>query len=194
VLSVLLGIFTDSDYPFGILWPLYCMSFGIRILMTPLVSSNFSFNCSFDNKDISIICMYCWHRNNDFTTHHSRWYDMTHLRRTGTTVRAKVVFTEYTLFKSKKELYTCIRWFVFSSIFPLHNCIPVSPSLKSILKITIFCVVEKPLFLRVFILTAFHTYLFHGKESMKVSCYILFLVPHIDSRVKIIDNERPEAI
>jgi hypothetical protein len=58
VLSVLWH--TDSDYPFGILWPLYCMSFDIRILMTPLVSSNFSFNCSFDNKDISIICMYCW--------------------------------------------------------------------------------------------------------------------------------------
>jgi hypothetical protein len=30
--------YTDSDYPFGILWPLCCLSFGIRILITPLVS------------------------------------------------------------------------------------------------------------------------------------------------------------
>ena len=40
VLSVLL--FTASDYPFGILWPLYCLSFYLRLLITPLVSSNFS--------------------------------------------------------------------------------------------------------------------------------------------------------
>jgi hypothetical protein len=46
------------------------------------------------------------HRNNDFNTHHSResTNDMTHLWRTGT-VGAKVVFTEYTPFKSKKELF-----------------------------------------------------------------------------------------
>ena len=38
VLSVLL-LFTDSDYTFGIFWPLYCLSFfGLRILITPLVS------------------------------------------------------------------------------------------------------------------------------------------------------------
>jgi hypothetical protein len=36
VLSVLL--FTDSDYPFGILWPLCCLSFYLRILITRLVS------------------------------------------------------------------------------------------------------------------------------------------------------------
>ena len=30
---------------------------------------------------------------------------MPHLRRTGTTVGAKVVFTEYTPYKSKKELF-----------------------------------------------------------------------------------------
>jgi hypothetical protein len=30
---------------------------------------------------------------------------MTHLRRTGTTVGSKVLLTEYTLFKSKKELF-----------------------------------------------------------------------------------------
>jgi hypothetical protein len=38
VLSVLLR-YTDSDYPFGILWPLCCLFFfGIRILITPMVS------------------------------------------------------------------------------------------------------------------------------------------------------------
>jgi hypothetical protein len=38
VLSVLLW-FTDSDYPFGILWPLCCLSFfDLQILITPLVS------------------------------------------------------------------------------------------------------------------------------------------------------------
>ena len=29
---------TDSGYPFGILWSLYCLSFDLRILVTPLVS------------------------------------------------------------------------------------------------------------------------------------------------------------
>jgi hypothetical protein len=37
VLSLLL--FTASDYPFGIFWPLYCLSFDLRLLITPLVSS-----------------------------------------------------------------------------------------------------------------------------------------------------------
>jgi hypothetical protein len=42
VLSVLLR-YTDSDYPFGIFWSLCCLSFfDIRILITPLVSSNSS--------------------------------------------------------------------------------------------------------------------------------------------------------
>ena len=42
VLSVLLR-YTDSDYPFGIFWPLCCLSFfDIWILITPLVSSNSS--------------------------------------------------------------------------------------------------------------------------------------------------------
>jgi hypothetical protein len=36
VLSVLR--YTDSDYPFGILWPLCCLFFGMRVLITPLVS------------------------------------------------------------------------------------------------------------------------------------------------------------
>jgi phosphatidylglycerophosphate synthase len=30
--------FTASEYPFGILWPLRCISFGLRLLNTPLVS------------------------------------------------------------------------------------------------------------------------------------------------------------
>jgi hypothetical protein len=29
--------FTASDYPFGILWPLCCLSFALRLLITPLV-------------------------------------------------------------------------------------------------------------------------------------------------------------
>ena len=41
VLSVLR--YTDSDYLFGIFWPLCCLSiFDIRILIAPLVSSNIS--------------------------------------------------------------------------------------------------------------------------------------------------------
>jgi hypothetical protein len=31
--------FTHSDYPFGIFWPLCCLSFDLHILITPLVSS-----------------------------------------------------------------------------------------------------------------------------------------------------------
>ena len=41
VLSVLR--FTASDYPFGILWPLCCLSFDLRLLITPLESSDFSY-------------------------------------------------------------------------------------------------------------------------------------------------------
>jgi hypothetical protein len=38
VLSVIL-LFTVSDYPCGILWPLYCLSFvNLRFLITPVVS------------------------------------------------------------------------------------------------------------------------------------------------------------
>ena len=37
VLSVLLR-YTDSDYSFRILWPLCCLSYDIRILITPLIS------------------------------------------------------------------------------------------------------------------------------------------------------------
>jgi hypothetical protein len=38
VLSV--PLFTASDYPFGILWPLCCLVFYVRLPITPLVSSN----------------------------------------------------------------------------------------------------------------------------------------------------------
>ena len=37
MLSVLLR-FTASDYPFGIFWSLCCLSFNLRLLITPLVS------------------------------------------------------------------------------------------------------------------------------------------------------------
>jgi hypothetical protein len=44
VLSVLR--FMDSDYPFGILWPLCCLSFfDLLILITPLVSSGHCVVC-----------------------------------------------------------------------------------------------------------------------------------------------------
>ena len=43
VLAILLR-FTASDYPFGVLWPLYCLSFyDLRLLITSLVSSNFPY-------------------------------------------------------------------------------------------------------------------------------------------------------
>ena len=46
VLSVLLR-YTDSNYPFGILWPLCCLFFfDIRILITPLVSCGHCVVCS----------------------------------------------------------------------------------------------------------------------------------------------------
>jgi hypothetical protein len=44
VLSVLLR-FTDSDYPYGIYWPLYCLSFfELLILIAPMVSIGHSDN------------------------------------------------------------------------------------------------------------------------------------------------------
>ena len=46
VLSVLLP-FTDSDYPFGIIWPLCCLFFfDLRLLITPLVSFGHCVVCS----------------------------------------------------------------------------------------------------------------------------------------------------
>ena len=46
VLSVLLR-YTDSDYPFGIFWPLCCLFFfDIQILITPLVSCSHCVVCS----------------------------------------------------------------------------------------------------------------------------------------------------
>jgi hypothetical protein len=55
VLSVLW--FTDSDYPFCILWPLFCLSFDLRILITPLVSSKSSWQ-----KKIEPTVKYFWVR------------------------------------------------------------------------------------------------------------------------------------
>jgi hypothetical protein len=57
VLSVLW--YTDSDYPFGILWPLYCLFFDIRILITPLVSCGHCVVCS---SSIYIFWLPRWHR------------------------------------------------------------------------------------------------------------------------------------
>jgi hypothetical protein len=44
VLSVLR--FSDSDYPFGIFWPLSCLFFDFLILITPLVSFGHCVVCS----------------------------------------------------------------------------------------------------------------------------------------------------
>ena len=66
------------------------------------------------------------------------------------------------------------RCFACSSIFSLQNCIQVCSSLKSILKITFFCFVEKPLFLCVFLPNVFPYIFCHRKVSMKVSCYIIY--------------------
>jgi hypothetical protein len=40
LLAIVLSVFqfTASDYPVGIFWPLYCLSFSIQLLITPLVS------------------------------------------------------------------------------------------------------------------------------------------------------------
>jgi hypothetical protein len=45
--------FTDSDYLFGIFWPLCFLSFGLRILITPLVSLAIAFSVllRFTNSD-----------------------------------------------------------------------------------------------------------------------------------------------
>ena len=67
------------------------------------------------------------------------------------------------------------RCFAFSSIFRLQNCIQVCSYLKSIWRITIFCIVAKPLYLYVFLSRmAFDTFIFHRKESMEISCYIIY--------------------
>ena len=44
VLSVLLRL-TAPGYPFGILWPLYCLSFDLRLLVIPLVSCGHCIVC-----------------------------------------------------------------------------------------------------------------------------------------------------
>ena len=44
VLSVLR--YAGSDYPFGILWPLCCLFFGMRVLIIPLVSCGHCVVCS----------------------------------------------------------------------------------------------------------------------------------------------------
>ena len=67
VLSVVLR-FTASDYPFGILWPLYCLSFfDLLLLITPLVSSNFAYSRSTNWKHILI---WIYFRSTLF------WYDI----------------------------------------------------------------------------------------------------------------------
>ena len=45
VVIVLSVLFTASDYPFGIFWSLYCLSFYLRLLITTLVSSGHCIVC-----------------------------------------------------------------------------------------------------------------------------------------------------
>jgi hypothetical protein len=93
-------------------------------------------------------------------------------------------------------VYKC---FAFSSIFQFQNCIQVFPSIKSILKITVFCVVEKPLFLCVFIPNGFPYIFVHRKESMKFShkilnfllfCISLYYICHIYSTLTLDENRK----
>ena len=77
-------------------------------------------------------------------------------------------------------VYTKCRCFVFSSIFPLHNCIKVCSSLKSILSITIFYVVGKPLFLCVFVQNGL-PYIFLTEKSGWRFLVILYIF-HIQNR------------
>jgi hypothetical protein len=73
------------------------------------------------------------------------------------------------------------RCFACSSIFSLQNCIQVCSSLKSILKITIFCFVEKPLFLCVFLPNVF-PYIFLSPKSVDEGflLYYIFFTYNID--------------
>ena len=54
---------TTSDYPFGILWPLYCLSFlDLRLLITPLVSCGVVFSVlpRFTTSDYPLVsCSHC---------------------------------------------------------------------------------------------------------------------------------------
>ena len=58
VLSVLLG-FTASHYPFGIFWPLYCLSiYALRLLITPLVSFGHCIVCPSTLYGFSLLLWY----------------------------------------------------------------------------------------------------------------------------------------
>ena len=58
VLSVLLG-FTASHYPFGIFWPLYCLSFyALRLLITLLVSFGHCIVCPSTLYGFSLLLLY----------------------------------------------------------------------------------------------------------------------------------------
>ena len=67
VLCILLP-FTASDYPFGICWPLYCVSFfQLRLLITHLVSSTFLASkygkVIFNNNNKPIVSFKRWNKN-----------------------------------------------------------------------------------------------------------------------------------
>ena len=70
VLSVLW--YADSDYPFGIFWPLCCLFFDIQILITPLVSFGHCVVCSLIYRfwlppfDIQILITSLWYTDSDY--------------------------------------------------------------------------------------------------------------------------------
>jgi hypothetical protein len=57
VLSVLLR-FTASHYPFDIFWPLYCLSYALRLLITPLASFGHCIVCLSTLYGFSILLWY----------------------------------------------------------------------------------------------------------------------------------------
>jgi hypothetical protein len=69
--------------------------------------------------------------------------------------------------------------FAFSLIFSLQNCIQVYSSLKSILKITIFCFVESLYFYVFLSQTVFHTF-FSPKSVEGFLLYYIFFTYNID--------------
>jgi len=96
-------------------------------------------------------------------------------------LRCVISLVDYLMLCAVKSLFLCVliffscaifhilysgisRCFAFSSIFRLQNCIQVCSYLKSILKITIFCIVAKPLSLCVFIPNGFPYIYFSPKR------------------------------
>jgi hypothetical protein len=95
-------------------------------------------------------------------------------------LKCVISLVDYLILCAVKSLFLCVliffhvlfftfftpvyRCFAFSSIFRLQNCIQVCSYLKSIRRITIFCIVAKPLSLCVFIPNGFPYIYFSPKR------------------------------